>query len=265
MHTLGIDVSRWQPQVDWDLLAAAGVRFAIAKASQGSASRDSALGMHLSGAQSVGMITGVYHWCDPTLNAQRQVDNFCQAVANQAFDFAAVDVEQYWSSWNEWLSGKVAGLASPEQISASALAVAQGLRQACAKPVLIYTRTSFVNDYARPMLDWLAGWPLWLAQYPYPAGRIQATWEELQNDLLPTPKGPPLPKGCREWAFWQFSGDRFVLPGCSTALDLNLFNGTPADLEEWCGRVPAGEPALEISDEEILRLLWQAHPELHTS
>ena len=264
MQPLGVDVSRWQPQVDWDLLAAAGVRFMIAKASQGSASRDSTLARHLSGAHTVGMLTGVYHWCDPTLNTQRQVDNFCLAVADQAFDFAAVDVEQYWNSWSEWLGGKVTGLVSPKQISAAALTVAQGIRQACAKPVLIYTRTSFVNDYARPMLDWLGDWPLWLALYPYPSGRIQTTWETLQVDMLPTQKGPVLPKGCRDWTFWQFSGDRFMLPGCSTPLDLNLFNGTLADLEEWCGRVPVDDQTLIVSDDEMLRLLWEAHPELHS-
>lgn len=260
MYTLGIDASHWQPQVDWECLHQAGVRFAILKASQGGAGRDPLLRIHFKGARTSGMQCGVYHWCDPTVSDRGQVENFLRATRELPFDFAAVDVEQYWASWSEKAAGKITRRIEAQRISASALATAEGIRSACGKPVLIYTRASFIHGYAQPMLQWLADWPLWLAHYPYPAGRMDLDWEHLQREHAPRLAGPALPEGCPQWTFWQFSGDRFVLPGCSTALDLNYFNGSPADLAAWCGSTALLETPL--SDPEKLSRLWAAHPEL---
>ncbi len=260
MLTLGIDASHWQPQIDWERLRQAGVNFAILKAGQGSAGRDPLLRAHAAGAQASGMTLGVYHWCDPLCSDAYQLQNFLRSVEKLAFDFAAVDVEQYWSSWSEWGKNKIVQRLDPQRISASALALAEGMRSALQRPVLIYTRTSFVHSYARPMLTWLPDWPLWLAQYPYPSGSLHVDWETLTGEYLPSSNAPALPDGCSQWRFWQFSGDRFILPGCSTALDLNYFNGSPAELAAWCGqKTPV---AAAFTPQQKLERLWAAHPEL---
>ncbi len=260
MKALGVDISRWQRSVDWKTLRAAGVSFAALKASQGTALRDPLLRAHFSGAKSAGLVTGVYAWLDPTQPAGRQIDHFMDVCGGLNFDFAALDVEQYWQSWQEWVEHRIVRCIPPERISACAHEAAEALRAAARKPVVIYTRASFVHTYAEPMQDWLADWPLWLAHYPYPRGRVNVSWESLLQNHLPAIDGPALPAGAREWHFWQFSGDRFKLPGAEAPLDLDFFNGSEEQLRAWCGLTAA--PPVELPDSEKLRRLWEAHPEL---
>jgi len=260
MNVLGVDVSHWQRAVDWKLLRKAGVSFAVIKAGQGTRVRDPLLRAHFSGARDAGMVTGVYHWIDPTLPAARQIDHFMEICSGLEFNFTALDVEQYWQSWQEWVEQHIVRCIAPELISTCAREAAQSLRAASNKPVVVYTSTSFVQTYAEPMQDWLADWPLWLAYYPYPRGRVNISWENLRREHLPKIKGPKLPGGADGWQFWQFSGDRFVLPGAETPLDMNFFNGSEEQLRAWCGAQLAAE--VEISDVDKLRLLWEAHPEL---
>jgi hypothetical protein len=46
---------------------------------------------------------------------------------------------------------------------------------------------------------------------------------------------PSLPKGITQWTFWQFTGDKFVLPGAASALDVNYYNGNLDDLKKMLG------------------------------
>jgi len=260
MNALGVDVSRWQAMVDWKRLRAAGVSFAIIKASQGTTLVDNLLRVHFNGAKAAGLVTGVYHWIDPTLPARQQVDHFLKACAGLNFDFTALDVEQYWQSWQEWARGSIVTRVPPARISQNAREAAEVLRTATKSPVVIYTRASFVRDYAPPMQTWLPAWPLWLAHYPYPKGQISLSWESLLENHLPQIAAPTLPPNCESWRFWQFSGDRLVLPGVSGALDVNFFNGSEADLRAWTGKNENPQPVL--TDSEKLERLWRAHPGL---
>jgi lysozyme len=261
---LGVDLSRWQPVVDWPTLAKGGVGFAIAKASQGTTTKDPLLRSHFFKAKEVDLLVGAYHWCDPTMKPDDQVENFFEAMDGMAFDFLALDVEQYWQSWQEWLEGKITRFVKPDTISSVALSMAREIRTRSSIPLLLYTRKSFILDYARPMLQWIADWPLWLAYYPYASGRKAVSWETLVQDCLPKVVGPSLPEGCMDWTFWQFSGDKFILPGATTALDLDYFNGSLEDLRKWCGAQPVDSNQLPVTGEEMIRILWEAHPELHS-
>jgi GH25 family lysozyme M1 (1,4-beta-N-acetylmuramidase) len=61
----GIDVSHWQGSIDWAQVAAAGTRFAIAKATQGRAYVDPQYGINKAGAELNGIVFGAYHFADP--------------------------------------------------------------------------------------------------------------------------------------------------------------------------------------------------------
>jgi lysozyme len=236
--TLGVDLSHWQPRVDWKALASGGVTFAVLKATQGRSLRDGCFETHYQGARAVDLLVGAYHWLDPNQAAQAQAEAFLAALRGKRLDFLALDVEQYWVSWAEWQAGHITRFVNPQRIAERALAVARRVRFASGLPLLIYTRTSFVLEYARPMLAWLAEWPLWLAQYPYRGGRITCAWEALRAHFLPQARNPILPPGCPTWQIWQFSAGRFTLPGATTPLDLNLFNGDGAALRAWCEHTP---------------------------
>jgi lysozyme len=257
-YCLGVDVSSWQATVHWEKLYAAGVRFAIIKAAQGSYRQDPLCPTHLRGAQAAGMLCGVYHWMDPASAVENQINNLATCLKGLDYTFLALDVEQYWSDWEEWQQGKITKRYTGKQISDCARACAEQMRESFGKPVLIYTRASFVKEYAPQMANWLAEWPLWLAHYPYRPGKLHLTWEQLKRDYVPSIPAPSLPGGCKDWRFWQFSGDKFILPGEQSALDLNFYQGSLQDLQAWLGQPVT---ARELSWQEKLAALWQAHPE----
>lgn len=262
-YCLGVDVSSWQTKVDWKLLYDAGVRFAICKVTQGNYIFDRMVREHVQGARDAGMVVGLYHWHDPLNNVKSQLDFIRMCLSGLEYDFFAVDVEQHWADWTEWRSGYITKKLGPKLISISSHQLASDIREMTGKKTLIYSRASFVKEYASDMAIWLRDWDLWLAHYPYKPGRVSVSWEEMMTANLPTIPGPSLPSGSRNWKFWQFTGDKFVLPGVNSALDLNFFNGTEKDLQMWCGvEVEVGQP-VEIDFENMVWLLWQAHPELH--
>ncbi|HTX78683.1 MAG TPA: glycoside hydrolase family 25 protein [Longilinea sp.] len=255
---LGVDVSRYQSIVDWDLLKSKGVEFAIVKATQGNYSIDPKLAEYITEAHAAGMIVGAYHWCDPTVTVEGQAKYFLNNIQNLAVDFVAADVEQQWADWNEWKNRRVTNLLSPQKISDAAKQIISIWEAALKMPVVIYTRTSFVEEFAKPMESWLAKYSLWLAYYPYKAGAVSTSWDLFLSEYKPQITGPALPPGCTQWTFWQFTGGKFILPGVDTAVDVNYFNGTLDDLKKFAGipvtptegtqaQAPAEQPASEVS------------------
>jgi lysozyme len=255
-YCLGVDVSSWQTTVDWKKLYKAGVRFAIIKAAQGKYKQDPICPSHLKEAKAAGMICGVYHWMDPADKPEDQINNLSHRLAGLEYEFLALDVEQYWSNWYEWQTGRISQRHPERLISERALACAQLMRDQFRKAVLIYTRASFVKEYAPQMSEWLGEWPLWLAHYPYRSGRIHLTWEQLKSGYAPRIPSPTIPDGCKDWKFWQFSGDKFVLPGEQSPLDLNFYHGSLQDLQAWLGQPITPR---ELSMEEKVEVLWNKH------
>lgn len=265
-----VDVSLYQPNMDWKVLAEKGVTGAILKASSGSYRKDALFLQHASAAHAAGLVLGAYHWCDPTNNAITQAQNFLSAVKGQPISFLAVDMEQFWASWVEYFERDITTLLSGEEISDSAYGVASYLVKNSGLPVIIYTRASFVADRAPQAAAWLPNFPLWLAYYPYSRVRISATWEELREKHLPVPLGPLLPKNCTRWTFWQFSGDKFRMEGAGgSLLDLNFFNGDRKALEKFIhtGLPPvivAPQPALPRRARTLANLNLRSEPRVAT-
>jgi lysozyme len=261
-YTLGVDVSSWQPKVDWKVLYDGGVRFAIIKLSQGNYSYDRYTRDHVKGARDAGMLVGLYHWHDPLCNVLSQVDFIKNCLTGIEYDFFALDVEQYWADWEEWRKGYITKKLGAATISVSSHQLANEIKKVTGKKTMIYTRANFVKEYAPTMQVWLKDWDLWLAHYPYRPGRVSVSWKGLKEANLPSIKGPNLPPNCKEWKFWQFSGDKFVMPGVKTPLDLNFYNGSEKDLRLWLGLDQEVIEPVEYDYETMVKLLWNAHPEL---
>jgi len=62
---LGMDVSGWQPSIDWNAQWANGARFAYIKASEGTYYTSSYFPAQYAGSYNVGMIRGAYHFATP--------------------------------------------------------------------------------------------------------------------------------------------------------------------------------------------------------
>ena len=72
----GVDVSDGQGAIDWTSVRNAGVRFAIAKATQGTYNTQSRFAAYWSGMKAAGVIRGAYHFFDPTEDGVAQANHF---------------------------------------------------------------------------------------------------------------------------------------------------------------------------------------------
>ena len=66
--TEGIDVSRWQGEVDWNRVESAGIRFAFVKATQGAREVDPRLERNWSGLGRTKIVRGAYHFLEPDVD-----------------------------------------------------------------------------------------------------------------------------------------------------------------------------------------------------
>ena len=224
---LGVDVSGWNPNIDWRELWDGGVRFAIVKLTQGTSSITNLAEDHIKKARDVGMVVAGYHWADPMMKDQAQIDFFASHLKKHNIKRGYVDCEQYWELWKEFYDQiqhgiPITKIISPTRISQNAYNLVTGIRN---KGLLSapYTRWSFITDRASPMKLWIPPEESWFAHYPYRIGKVFALWHDFLpgGKWYPTIPAPFLPSNVK-WKIWQFSGDKFILPGTG---------GIPIDLD----------------------------------
>ncbi len=234
---LGVDVSGWNPSINWDLLYHGGVRFAVIKLTQGISSLTNLAREHVEGARKAGMLVAGYHWNDPMLDDNKQIDFFTSQLEKYNIHLGYVDVEQYWESWTEFYAmlrgtGTITKFISPTRISQSSYNMMTGLRNRGFNGQ-IYSRWSFILDRASPMQLWIPPQESWYAHWPYKTGRVNISWNDIKPGgyWYPSIPQPWLPVNVK-WKMWQFSGDKFILPGTGgIPIDFNLFNGDEIQLK----------------------------------
>lgn len=238
-----LDASHYQVRIVGSVLKQNHVAAVILKAS-GGVRKDPAFERHYAEMQANGIPTPAYHWLDPILPAERNVDHFLSTCAGKNVPFYVLDIEQWWSNWSSWLAAKANRLAwslvpkiAPSRIARHALTAAQYIVSRTNKPVLIYTSRGFIRSYAPGMAEWIGNFDVWPANYVfYSPNKIYTTWDELYRKYLPVGKLPLVPDGARidRIRGWQYSADLIGLPGVYandrmtrlSMLDLNVFDPT---------------------------------------
>ncbi len=202
----GIDVSNYQGKVDWPTVAANGVVFAYAKATEGTGFIDPTFAANWAGMKAAGIARGAYHYFRPREDPQAQASIFAQTVGPlEPNDMPpAVDVEA---------TDGVTGPALVERVLRVLVLVEALLK----KRPIIYTSAGFWNAYVR---DATGSWPAWTpSYYLWVANYTSAPL-------------PYIPNGWSLWVFWQYSGAGRV-PGVAAAVDLDRFGGTVDELNWW--------------------------------
>lgn len=193
----GIDVSHYQAQVKWDIVAAQKIDFAFVKATEGVTHTDSLFCSNWKSIRDAGLKRGAYHFFRPGRSAFEQARNFIDNVKLEAGDLPPVlDVE---------VSDEVAHDKVIERIQ-SWLEIIEFHYQI--RPI-IYTNLKFYNRYIASNFD---DYPVWIARY--------------------NTKTPYLGKN-KDWLFWQY-GDRGQLKGINGFVDFNVFRGSLSELEALC-------------------------------
>lgn len=202
----GVDVSRWQGDIDWATLKHQGANFAFIKATDGGDHLDPMFMKNWHGAAAAGIKRGAYHffyWCR---KASEQADWFIRNVPKDANALPPVlDVEWNHQSECKWRPSR-ADILEKMQVFMDRLERHYGKRP------IIYTAPDFYRDNLKGAFP---NHPFWLravAEHP--------------SQVYPG----------RDWLFWQYSGSG-LSRGVEGEIDLNVFKGDAEAWWRWVERV----------------------------
>ena len=204
-NLLGIDVSHYNGVISWKAVAAAGIAFAYAKATESVGVSDKRFAANWAGMKQAGLPRGAYHFFHPAKPVQAQAAKFIAAVGALApGDLPPMlDLEETSAAKDEW-----DGVPLAERVPL-ALQWLQIVEQALGRKPIVYTRRGFVQQKLGNAAA-LTTYPLWVAHYT----------KALK---------PALPPGWNTWTIWQYS-DSGAVAGITGKVDMNRFQGTLADL-----------------------------------
>ena len=175
----GIDISKYQNNIDWTQVKNDGVDFAMVRASLGSYTADPLFESHITGAKSVGIHTGAYHYFYATTvaEAEEEANFFLKCISGHAFSFpVAVDVEEPTISH----VGKT-------QLTDAVIAFCEIVEEA-GYYVSIYANPSWLNHYLDSPR--LLPYDLWLAHWDVAApSRTCGIWQHTSKGAVAGIKG----------------------------------------------------------------------------
>lgn len=185
-YTFGIDVSRYQENIDWNRARAAEIKFVFVRALNGNFA-DSAFPGHWSGAKSVGMLRGVYLYYregsgfDPKTQA-RKLHELVASTGDMGELPPALDIEE---------------LNNPSLTASKIKVCLEELERLFGRKPIVYTRATVWNPKIGKV-TWAGQYPLWVAHYTV------AGWSDnhLQRILATQ---PTLPSPWTNWHIWQIS------------------------------------------------------------
>lgn len=198
----GVDVSRWQGNIDWQTLRSQGANFAYIKATDGGDHLDPMFRTNWDRAKEAGVKRGAYHffyWCRV---ASEQADWFIRNVPRDPDALPPViDVEYNGESSCRFRL-------SPEKAREKMQVFMDRLERHYGKRPVIYTAPDFYKDNLRGhFLDY----PFWLRSVAAHPSKVYPG---------------------RKWVFWQYSGSG-LSQGVNGKIDLNVFYGSVTDWQNW--------------------------------
>lgn len=198
----GVDVSRWQGNIDWPKLRTQGANFAFIKATDGGDHLDPMFRKNWEETKAAGIKRGAYHffyWCRP---ASEQADWFIRNVPKDPDALPPViDVE-----WNHQSNCKQ-NLPRAKVLEKMRV-FSDRLERHYGKRPIIYTAPDF---YADNLKGEFKNHPFWLRAVAAHPSKVYPG---------------------RDWVFWQYSGSG-LSQGVGGKIDLNVFYGSAADWHAW--------------------------------
>lgn len=199
----GIDVSRWQGDIDWAQARAAGISFAYIKATEGGDLIDPMFRSYWDGSRTAGLRRGAYHYfyfCRP---AEEQAAWFIQHVPKERNALPPV-LDMEWTPHSPTCTRRP----DRTEIHAQARLFLDRLERHYGHRPVIYTTVDFFADTG---IGQLPGTQFWLRSV---AGH------------------PDVAYPGKDWTFWQYTGTGIV-PGVATPVDINVFSGTALHWQNW--------------------------------
>jgi len=199
----GIDVSGYQPNVNWNAVKASGVTFAYIKATEGTSYINPSFSSQYIGATNAGLIRGGYHFAQPASSSGAAQANYFLAHGGG------------WSADGRTLPGALDIEYNPSGatcygLSASAMVAwiqdfSNTYLSHTGRYPVIYTTTDWWKTCTGNSAAFGSTNPLWIAHFASSIGALPAGWGYT--------------------TFWQYA-DSGPNPG-----DQDLFNGDAAGLQ----------------------------------
>ena len=209
----GIDVSKYQGDIDWDAVRGSGTKFAFIKATEGGDHADEKFSANWNGAKAAGLARGAYHFAFWCRGAQEQAEWFTSHVPYEADALPPVlDVE--WITTSRTCPRKIPGWKAREMMQT----MLDQMERTYGKRPVIYSTVDFYEEV-------LSGgafpdYPIWVRSTKYE---------------------PNVKYGSRRWHFWQYQSDGRVA-GIRGDVDRNAFHGTSAQWQAFAGGAGEGGP-----------------------
>lgn len=214
----GVDVSVYEPRVDWRVLRAQGFKFALVRATSGIGYVDPKFASHWEGARVEGFLRGAYHYLIGGQDAKQQADLFISTVGSDKGELPPiVDLED---AYNENVPNNV--------LISRCKEVLDLIEKSFGRRPVVYSRKTYLDahftQFSRPPA-WAKDYDIWVAQYPW----------TFNPNSMPNVNMPQQPPGWKDWKFWQYS-ETAIVEGVTdennlpTRIDLNWFRGTEDDL-----------------------------------
>jgi lysozyme len=201
----GIDVARYQGEIDWRRVRASGVAFAYIKATEGGDLKDSEFDRNWQLAAREGVPRGAYHFYYFCTDPEVQARWFIRNVPRRGHALPPVlDLE-----WNPFSPTCTVRPPGPE-VRRQARIFLDIVERHYGKRPIIYTTPEF---YAQTGI-----------------GEVDARFWLRSVARTPDRVYPGKP-----WVFWQYTGTG-VVPGVAGGVDINVSHGTSGDWRRWLGR-----------------------------
>ncbi|MDE6675251.1 MAG: glycoside hydrolase family 25 protein, partial [Acetatifactor sp.] len=195
----GGDVSRYQGQIDWELLASNDISFAFIKATEGSSHVDSCFTYNYEEACKTSLRIGAYHFFSYDSEGQTQADHYI-SIVEKTDDMLppVIDLEFY--------GDKEQNPPAQDQVRQELTVMLDRLEEYYGmKPIIYATEKS----YKLYLADAFQEYDIWI------------------RNIFTSPRL----SDHREWTFWQYT-DRGKLEGYKgdeKCIDMNVFNGSSED------------------------------------
>lgn len=199
----GVDVSSYQGEINWRILASQDISFAFIKATEGSSHIDRNFLINYERAGETELRVGAYHFFSYDSPGETQADNFIGVVHPvESMLPPVVDVEFY--------GNKEDNLPDPVTVRAELVVLLSRLEDYYGMKPVIYATDKSYSLYIAGEFD---GYDIW----------IRSVFTR-----------PSLPDN-RDWTFWQYTarGKLLGYDGDERFIDLNVFNGTAEEFQAY--------------------------------
>jgi len=206
-HVHGIDVSKWNGEIDWPAVRRSGVAFAFIKATEGSDRLDSRFADYWRGAKAAGIAHAPYHFYYFCSTADAQADWFIANVPKEASMLPPV-LDAEWNSASPTCRTRPPA----DEVRTAMQRFMDRIEAHYGKRPIIYTTVDFHRDN---LVGHFGDYHFWL--------RSVAAHPE---NIYPA----------RRWAFWQYTSTG-VVPGVAGDTDINVFAGSHKNWNAWVATV----------------------------